>query len=259
MNRFLLSISALALASTVVAQCTADFDFGNLEYGASPDAAIGEQFDTAYVDVAYSDVFHVLVPIDASAIDPAFALPLDSIIVTAAVLIADSGAGATVDFADVGLEIICNNGGASSNPCTFPGGGQYCADIVGTPTTGGIYAMSIEVQAYVTVFGVPVPQPYTFDGYVLTIIGPNAVGELESPAFTLFPNPAQSFIQLDLPLSNSERNILIRDLTGREVYRSSLVNSERLLVDVSAWNDGIYFVSVAGNNRQWTERLVISH
>ena len=42
--------------------------------GSVSDASLGEQFDTAYVDVPYADVFHVLVPTDASAIDPMFQL-----------------------------------------------------------------------------------------------------------------------------------------------------------------------------------------
>ena len=69
----------VCMGVNVSGQCTADYDFGTVEYGASPDASLGEQFAQGTVGVPYSDVFHVLVPVDASAIDPAFALPLDSV------------------------------------------------------------------------------------------------------------------------------------------------------------------------------------
>ncbi len=253
---FLFAVASFGAAS---AQCSADFDFGTALWGASPDASIGEQFDTAYVDVAYNDVFHVLVPVDASAIDPAFQLPLDSIILVNTTLIADSGAGATMSFADVGLEIQCNNGGVSSNPCAFHGGAQYCADLVGTPTTGGVYTMALEVEAWVTLFGVAVPQPYFFEGYVLTIIGPNSVEDEAGLDFTMFPNPANERFQMELPTAERVTQVVVRDLSGRVMHSTQAFANGRLQVDVSTWAEGIYFVTLEGETNQWTERLVVRH
>lgn len=255
-------ITALALsltAGSAFAQCAADFDFGTAAWGASPDASVGEQFDTAYVDVDYNDVFHVLVPVDASEIDPAFQLPLDSIILVDATLIADSGAGETLSFADVGLEIVCNNNGVSPNPCTFLGGDQYCAELTGIPNQGGLFAMSLEVQAWVTVFSVAVPQPYIFDGFTLTIIGPNSVADPADITFNLFPNPATDVVQIELPSGQNLDQLVVRDLTGRQVAQDTQLNSDRIQLDVAAWPSGIYFVSLEGEGGQWTERLVVRH
>lgn len=259
MKNIITSFALLLAAGTAAAQCTADFDFGTAAWGASPDASVGEQFDTAYVDVAYNDVFHVLVPIDASEIDPAFQLPLDSIILIDATLIADSGAGATLSFEDVGLEIICNNNGVSPNPCTFVGGGQYCAELTGIPNQGGLFAMTLEVQAWVTVFGVAVPQPYLFDGFTLTIVGPNDIAETKDLSFNMYPNPATDRVQVDLPTNQANHRLVVRDLTGRIQYEVNPLNQERVVINMAAWSDGIYFVTLEGAYSQWTERLVVRH
>lgn len=259
MNRLVILFSLLLLAAGVQAQCAADFDFGTAGWGASPDASVGEQFDTAYVDVPYSDVFHVLVPIDASAIDPAFQLPLDSIILVNYTLIEDSGQGATLTFADLGLDIVCNNGGVSPNPCTFVGGDQYCAELTGTPNQSGLFAMTLEVQAWVTVFGVAVPQPYVFDGYVLTVIGPDAVDQNEANRFEMFPNPTHDAFQLNLPEGTETKRLLVRDLTGRLVVSIDNPAGSAIQMTTSDWSNGIYFVTLEGTHNQWTERLVVRH
>ena len=111
----------------------------------------------------YADVFHVLVPTDASAIDPLFQLPLDSVILTE-VILTDTVTLEQYTLADIGLEIVCNNLGSSPDPCTLIAGAQYCASLEGTPTAGGVFQMSLDVAAWVTVFGLGVAQPYSFAG-----------------------------------------------------------------------------------------------
>ncbi len=251
---------ALSLGTAVgaFAQCTADFDFGSSLYGASPDATLGEQFDTAYLNEFYEDVFHVLVPVDASAIDPAFTLPLDSIILTTATL-TDPNTGTSFSFTDVGLEIVCNNNGVSSNPCAFHGGGQYCAVLTGTPTQTGVFDMTLDVQAYVTVFGIPIPQPYSFSGYVLTIDDNGAdigvsetAGEL--PSLELFPNPSEEWVNVNTALAD---RLVVRDLTGRLVYEALLNQNRSHRFQVMGWPRGVYVVSAEGNGGVQCTQLVV--
>ena len=142
--RPLLLSTAILFSSISFGQCDPDFDFGKSLWGASPDPSVGEQFDVGYVNQSYSDVFHVLVPTDASAIDPTFTLPLDSVVLVSTTLI-DVTTQASVSLEDIGLSIVCNNLGTSPNPCTLLAGGQYCASLEGTPTTAGVYEMSLEV------------------------------------------------------------------------------------------------------------------
>ena len=150
--RYLTTLLLSLFSITLFAQCDADFDFGEAEWGASPDANAGEQFDTAYVDVPYADVFHVLVPTDASAIDPTFPLPLDSVLLVGVTLI-DTVTLETFTLTDVGLDIICNNLESSPNPCTLIAGDQYCASLEGTPTNWRSLSNDLRSGSLGTVFG----------------------------------------------------------------------------------------------------------
>lgn len=158
------------IVNTVFSQCDPDFDFGGMEWGVSPDASSGEQFETAFLNVPYLDVFHIVVPTDASAIDPMFQLPLDSVLLSEIVL-TDTLTLEQFSLTDIGLEMVCSNLGGFPSSCSWLAGQQHCATVEGTPTVAGVYHMSINTVAWVTVFGVGVAQPYSFDGYIFEVIG----------------------------------------------------------------------------------------
>jgi len=258
--RYLSIFLSFVLASSAVAQCEPDFDFGTAEWGASPDPAAGEQFDTAYVDVPYFDVFHVLVPTDASAIDPMFTLPLDSVILVNVMLV-DTVSLDTLSLQDVGLDIICNNQESSPNPCTLISGDQYCASLEGTPTTGGVFQMTLEVQAWVTVFGVGVAQPYVFSGYILDIVGEsssNGIAEDNAENWTLFPNPADD--QLTLKGLPTNSFIRVFNIAGQEMQvQADLKSGTQRTISTSNWTEGIYFVVAESTHEVVTQRLVVQH
>ena len=72
-------------------------------------------------------------------------------------------------FADeIGLEVLFNNNGDSGNANSFLGGEQYCAAIQGAPNRSGIYRISIDIQAWATIF-TPFNAPYTFDNFTLRV------------------------------------------------------------------------------------------
>ena len=261
MNRFnnalFVLLGSIFLSATSYGQCEADFDFGEALWGASPDATAGEQFDTAYVDVPYVDVFHVLVPTDASAIDPAFALPLDSVVLVATTLV-DTITQETLALEDVGLSIVCNNLGTSPNPCTLLAGSQYCASLEGTPSGPGVYQMSLEVQAYVTVFGIPVGQPYVFSGYIMDIIGegePDGVTESLVDQISWYPNPAEDSFQLNpLPV---DADIEVRDMSGRLVHMNRTFAQSSTYISVQGWQSGVYFVTWTSATDRKTTKMVV--
>ena len=161
-------------------QCDIDFDFGDATFGVSPDPAMGETFLDGMLDESYFDVLHILIPANAAGIDSTYppTLPVDSVIVLAN---STDGAGMyqgivftdTVTqeqfFADeIGLEVLFNNNGDSGNPNAFMGGEQYCAAIQGAPNRSGIYRISIDIQAWATIF-TPFNAPYTFDNFTLRV------------------------------------------------------------------------------------------
>ena len=82
MKHLFLSLAAIC-AVTVGgwAQCTADFDFVDAEFGISPNPAIGETFVDGTVNQPYAETIHVLIPASTAGIpDSPIELPLDSVV-----------------------------------------------------------------------------------------------------------------------------------------------------------------------------------
>lgn len=175
-HSFFLSLAlAFAAFSTpeVAAQCTADFDFGDLTLGVSPNPEIGEQFAPGVIGMPYEDVLHILLPQYVLDIDSTLPFspttPLDSVSLATITLVDLSDTLVTTTLAAVGLEVTCNNNGDSGNPCSFLGGNQYCAALTGTPTVQGSYRVDISVNGWVTVFGFPFSQEQVFGSFVIDL------------------------------------------------------------------------------------------
>jgi hypothetical protein len=159
----------------------------------------------------------------------------------------------------VGLDIVCNNNGISPNPCTLIAPGQYCANLEGTPIIPGVYQLTLDVLAYVTVFGQAVGQPFDFTGYILDIKegSTNAIQQAKSVSAALYPNPANDQVYLSFDgASGIQWRVL--DITGREV-ESGIVLGQMAQWSVADWNDGVYFVSWTQQGNTTTRRLVVQH
>ena len=173
MKHLFLSIAAMcAAALSGSAQCTADFDFMDAPFGVSPDASLGETFEDAIEGVPYGETIHVMIPSSLADVpgSPLTAGGLDSIAIESVALTDESGA--VVLLADIGLALTPNNNGDSPNPNMFIGGGQYCAQLSGTPTVAGVFSASLTTTAYIAspFPGIPSPPiPFAFEGYTLTI------------------------------------------------------------------------------------------
>ena len=183
----LLNLRGLALAALVFClapgawgQCDIDFDFGEASFGVSPDPAMGETFLDGMLDESYFDVLHILIPANAAGIDSTYppTLPVDSVIVLAnsvdgagvfqGIVFTDTVTQEQFFAEEIGLEVLFNNNGDSGNANAFMGGEQYCAAIQGAPNRSGIYRISIDIQAWATIF-TPFNAPYTFDNFTLRV------------------------------------------------------------------------------------------
>ena len=172
MKHLFLSLAALCVvALSGSAQCSADFDFMGAPFGVSPDAAEGETFEDGIVGQPYSETIHVMLPSSLADVpDSPVTSGLDSVAIESIVL--EDETGAVVLLADIGLTMTPNNNGVSPNPNMFLGGGQYCAQLSGTPTVTGVFSAKLTTLAYLApIFpGFPVLEfPFEFDGYTLTI------------------------------------------------------------------------------------------
>ena len=169
MNRFYTFIIAFAFTSSAFGQCVADFDFGDVGFGVSPDPSLNENFVSGIVKDEYFDVLHILIPTFASDVDDTYppTLPIDSIELISVVL-TDTISLLEYSPEDLGLEVVCNNNGDSPEPCMFMGGLQYCASIQGTPNLAGIYRIDLLVNGWLTIFE-PFSAEFEFDGFILNI------------------------------------------------------------------------------------------
>ena len=176
--------SFLAASPMAQAQCDIDFDFGELEYGVSPDPVAGETFETGMIDEDYFDVLHILIPTSTEPIDPNLLLALDSVEVMAdfvdaegtyyGVVFTDTMTQEQFFAEDLGLEITYNNDGSSPTANMFLSGNQYCASIQGTPNRAGIYRIKLDVLAYIEF--IDGAFPFSFDNFTLRINCPLLAG-----------------------------------------------------------------------------------
>ncbi|MCX6753197.1 MAG: T9SS type A sorting domain-containing protein [Candidatus Nomurabacteria bacterium] len=79
------------------------------------------------------------------------------------------------------------------------------------------------------------------------------ISENSEVAFSLYPNPANENITIDLPLNGRESNVEIIDVTGRLIL--SLKVSGKQNIDVSSFKDGVYFLK----NGNTTKKFIVAH
>lgn len=65
---------------------------------------------------------------------------------------------------------------------------------------------------------------------------------------SLFPNPANNSLMVEVEKWNSMKSISITDVTGREVIKVNALIAQRNQIDISKLNSGIYFVQLLDGN-----------
>ena len=73
---------------------------------------------------------------------------------------------------------------------------------------------------------------------------------------SVYPNPTEGVLNIQLPSSVQSANIDITDALGRRVLNSTMESAMKSL-DVSSLNKGVYFVSISDGTQSSTKRIVI--
>lgn len=151
--------------------------------------------------------------------------------------------------------------------CIFPGGGNGCILLTGTPTVAGFYPITVTIEVNGTTFGVPLPpQTQIVTGYNITINQATGLPALAGgQSFELlpnYPNPANDHtnIQFTTP-SDGIFRIELFDILGKSAYGESMnakrgLNTKRL--DITGLTPGVYILSVSNGSRTLTQKLVVS-
>jgi hypothetical protein len=69
----------------------------------------------------------------------------------------------------------------------------------------------------------------------------------------VYPNPAKYFIVIEG--ENSQSEIAIFDLTGKEILKQNVINGER--ISVATLQKGIYFLQIMNDSKQQIKKLII--
>lgn len=87
-------------------------------------------------------------------------------------------------------------------------------------------------------------------------------GILVNEEFLVFPNPASSEISLVVPFGKHGEGILtIFDITGKQITSQTLSGDRTVKtfnMDVSAYDNGLYFVNFKSGEKTYTQKLVIA-
>ncbi|SHJ27154.1 Por secretion system C-terminal sorting domain-containing protein [Hymenobacter daecheongensis DSM 21074] len=93
----------------------------------------------------------------------------------------------------------------------------------------------------------------------LTPASPTAVRPANQLAFSFYPNPATTQVQLELPEAGATpAQLTVYDLTGRLLHTRTFTGRRHTL-DTSGWANGTYFLRIQAGNASSVQRLVVAH
>lgn len=83
-----------------------------------------------------------------------------------------------------------------------------------------------------------------------------SIGELAGATITLFPNPANDLVTMDLGGLTGRTEYVLHDATGRVVL-ADVATEVRSVIDVKALNNGIYMMTLRNGNKSMSTRIVV--
>lgn len=244
-----------------IAQCTDDYDWGDETFGVSPDPENGETFEDGVLNEDYAQTIYLLVPETASDINSEFlALPIDSAVLVNVKIIQDGNEYTTEEF---GLSLTCNNGGTSSDPCTFQGGQTGCGLLSGIPLLPGEFDITIEALVYITLGG-PISQEFNYDGYTIFIdqIGSTSEVKKEVSEVRVSPNPftSKALVQFE-SLTGGVGEFTVMNLLGEVKYEEVLSVKKgfnKIQISSADLDSGVYLYHLEVGDFNVTKRLVVN-
>jgi Secretion system C-terminal sorting domain len=242
-------IAVLGLVgSAATGQCTPDPLYTDSVYGVWPDTT--ENFAPGVLNVLYSDTLNILVPSNAGLIDPDYeGVTIDSVALV------------SVDNLPPGLSVICNS--QTGAQCTFLSSQLGCGLIEGTPTTAGVYDMTINVIAYAFAGFVQVEQPFV--GYRITVAEDNSgidALSIKPAEVRAVPNPAIGSTNFLFNLQRAGKaRVQVYNLVGEKLWERNVAGKagqNTVPYDATELESGVYLYTVEAGGHSFTGRLVVN-
>lgn len=76
--------------------------------------------------------------------------------------------------------------------------------------------------------------------------------------FTIFPNPAKEYFNIQEIDSYHITDVLVRNIMGETVLHKSIIGNSKT-INISEYPNGVYFVTIIENNHKTTKKLIIQH
>ncbi len=93
-----------------------------------------------------------------------------------------------------------------------------------------------------------------------SLVHTSAISELQPEiSFSIYPNPASSFVILDLVDGDDWNEVAIMDITGKTVYNAEISEIDKNIINLDFYIDGIYFIVLKSKNKQQVRKLIIRH
>ncbi len=88
-----------------------------------------------------------------------------------------------------------------------------------------------------------------------------SVKVFDESLFTIYPNPAQDFMKLEMPLDFGTQKIEIKDVLGRTVFEKAIDKDEKtIIINTQSFSKGLYFNSfISEDNSKVTKKFTIVH
>ncbi len=74
---------------------------------------------------------------------------------------------------------------------------------------------------------------------------------------TIYPNPSSGLFYGELSQNQKNINMVIHDMSGREIMERKIHN-HNFKIDMSSFENGVYFLNYIVNDKQYTKKLIIS-
>lgn len=83
-----------------------------------------------------------------------------------------------------------------------------------------------------------------------------SIKEFEPDNVLIYPNPASNTLTIASNFFNKEVQLQITDLFGREI-KSMRIKDEKIIIDVSDFNEGVYFLIFKAGNRMTVKKIAV--
>lgn len=230
------------------AQCTPDPTCTDV---LNPGEICPEILPDGTVGVPYNQVVTVIPPPTAS-IAPYGSVTIKKIVLTG------------VDNLPPGLSYQCNPANCYFT-VTSPTNTKYCINISGTPTTAGVYPLSIHIVPYI-MLGIEIPTPEQVDDTSLAItINPQTTGYsvISMNKFSILestPNPFSYSSKIGcISPATGELKLTVFDVIGNLIYQETMAASRGenyFKFDGIKLNKGMYFYTVTNGKESATKQLI---